>query len=211
MTLKLVMLGAKHLACSSPTPAGLFSILTALWLVERRRMSKKRRREQSSIDVQLVEIYEDLANQNEEIRLKAAHAFLTKFSPDNRQSSDRLAEAVRRLLRGLCSGRKAARLGFSIALTELLSQRWGEPSVSGADELRLSDLIDVLIKQTETSGKVSGQVRYGVFSTNESFPIHKSLGRKRSPFWPFVWRRSIHKVQCTFSARCIRRKLVSGA
>ncbi|KAL9023585.1 MAG: hypothetical protein Q9196_007111, partial [Gyalolechia fulgens] len=70
---------------------------------------------------------------------------------------DQLAEAVRRLLRGLCSGRKAARLGFSITLTELLSQRWGKPPVDGADELPLAELVDVLIKQTETTGKVSGQ------------------------------------------------------
>ncbi|KAL8941685.1 MAG: hypothetical protein Q9216_002098 [Gyalolechia sp. 2 TL-2023] len=120
-------------------------------------MSKKRRREQSGIDVQLVEIYEDLASENGEIRLKAAHAFLTKFSQDNNTSSDQLAEAVRRLLRGLCSGRKAARLGFSVTLTELLSQRWGSPPVDGAGELQLSELVDVLIKQSETTGKVSGQ------------------------------------------------------
>lgn len=120
-------------------------------------MSRKRRREPSSIDVQLVEIYDDLANESEEIRLKAAKAFLTKFSADSHRSNDELAEAVRRLLRGLCSGRKAARLGFSITLTELLSQRWGKPPVDGAGELQLAGLVDVLIKQTEIEGKVSGQ------------------------------------------------------
>lgn len=123
-------------------------------------MSKKRRREQSSIDVQLVEIYDDLANENEEIRFKAAHAFLTKFSLQSNQSRGQLAEAVRRLIRGLCSGRKAARLGFSIALTEFLSQRWGRTPIEGAEELQVSELVDVLIQQTETTSKVSGQVRY---------------------------------------------------
>ncbi|KAL9600736.1 MAG: hypothetical protein Q9219_002977 [cf. Caloplaca sp. 3 TL-2023] len=120
-------------------------------------MSKKRRREQPNVDIQLIEIYEDLANENEQIRFKAAHAFLTKFSQENYHSCDELTEAVRRLIRGLCSGRKAARLGFSVALTELLSQRWGETPVDGAEELKVPELVDILTKQTEITGKVSGQ------------------------------------------------------
>ncbi|KAL8692702.1 MAG: hypothetical protein Q9218_002323 [Villophora microphyllina] len=121
-------------------------------------MSKKRRRELSSIDTQLVEIYEDLTNENENTRLKAAQALLTKCSPDNGQfSNDQLSEVVRRLIRGLCSGRKAARLGFSIALTELLSQRWGETQFFEPEKLSIPDLIDVLVQQTETTGNVSGQ------------------------------------------------------
>ena len=124
-------------------------------------MSKKRPRKPSSIDTRLVEIYDDLAHEDEEIRLKAAHAFLTRFSVNGGQSSQQVSEAVRRLIRGLCSGRKAARVGFSIALTELLSQRWGEGHFTPSDQgnIDVTSLIEILKKQTEITGNVSGQVR----------------------------------------------------
>ncbi len=94
---------------------------------------------------------------DEEIRLKAAHAFLIKFSPKDNHSSEQLFEALRRLVRGLCSGRKAARIGFSVALTEFLSQQWGALSNTEAT-LQISRLIDVLVKQTEVTGNITGQV-----------------------------------------------------
>ncbi|KAL8667479.1 MAG: hypothetical protein Q9202_000695 [Teloschistes flavicans] len=120
--------------------------------------TKKRRRGLSSVDTQLVEIYEDLSNESENIRLKAARALLHKCSPDNGRLPDgKLSEVVRRLIRGLCSGRKAARLGFSIALTELLAQKWDGAESNEPEGLSLSDLIDVLFKQTETVGNISGQ------------------------------------------------------
>ena len=154
-------------------------------------MSRKRRREQSSVDIQLVEIYDDLANESKDIRSKAIHAFLTKFSPQSNQSSEQLAEAVRRLIRGLCSGRKAARLGFSISLTELLFQRWGATPVNGAEQLRVSELIDILIKQTETTGKVDGQVRNRLSVATQT-SVHVYLGGARSSFRPFIWRGGDH-------------------
>ncbi|KAL8818542.1 MAG: hypothetical protein Q9223_002845 [Gallowayella weberi] len=119
-------------------------------------MSRKRHREQPNIDTQLVEIYDDLANEREAIRFAAVRAFLTKFAPGNSPSNEQLSEAVRRLVRGLCSGRKAARIGFSIALTEFLSQRWGN-NCNKAGTLQIPDLIDVLIRQTEATGNISGQ------------------------------------------------------
>ncbi|KAL8753011.1 MAG: hypothetical protein Q9184_005553, partial [Pyrenodesmia sp. 2 TL-2023] len=120
-------------------------------------MSVKRRREPSSIDTQLVEIYEDLANESEEIRIKAASALLSKFSGENDSTEEQLVRVVQRLIRGLCSGRKAARIGFSVALTELLSQRWGRSHGNGDDSYHILDLLDNLVKQTETTGKISGQ------------------------------------------------------
>ncbi|CAF9926083.1 MAG: DNA-directed DNA polymerase [Alectoria fallacina] len=120
-------------------------------------MSKKRRREQPAIDVQLVEIYEDLANVDEYIRLKAAQALLTNFVADGKSTGEQLNEIVRRLLRGLCSGRKAARLGFSVVLTELLIELSG-PSGRGVAGLQnVFELIETLKKQSQVSGNVSGQ------------------------------------------------------
>ena len=119
-------------------------------------MSKKRAREVKATDTQLIEIYEDLANESEEIRLKAAHTLLTKFSDPVSTTLEQHKVIIGRLFRGLCSGRKAARLGFSIALTEFLSQVF-EPYL---DSGRISglDIIKNLESQTAAEGGTSGQV-----------------------------------------------------
>lgn len=122
-------------------------------------MSKKRHCVPPSVDTQLVEIYDDLANEDEKIRLKAAIAFSKTNSPNNIHSPEQLSKVLRRLIRGLCSGRKAARHGFSIALTEFLYQHWGNSHGSDAS-LQITGLIDNLIKLTEATGKANGQVRY---------------------------------------------------
>ena len=121
-------------------------------------MSKKRRREQPAIDVHLVEIYEDLANVDEDVRLKAAQALLTNFVADGKSTGEQLNEIVRRLLRGLCSGRKAARLGFSVALTELLTELLGSGGKDVAGFQNVFEVIETLTQQSQVSGKVSGQV-----------------------------------------------------
>lgn len=143
-------------------------------------MSKKRRREQPpSGDTQLVEIYEDLANENEEVRLKAAQSLLSRFSPGSSPTSEDVLKTLKRLIRGLCSGRKAARLGFSVALTELLIQLLG-PVKKDAPSLDLSipELIGLLKDQTHIGGKVSGQVsRYGCCCSKYS---HNSVPRKNA-------------------------------
>ena len=122
-------------------------------------MSKKRRREQPAVNVQLVEIYEDLATLNENVRLKAAQALLTNFVADGKSTGEQLNEIVRRLLRGLCSGRKAARLGFSVAFTELLTQLSGPSGKGAAGFQDVLKLVETLKKQTQISSNVSAQVR----------------------------------------------------
>lgn len=117
-------------------------------------MSKKRRREISAVQIQLIEIYDDLANPDEEIRLKAAQNLLLKIDS---YTSEQLHEILRRLIRGLCSGRKAARIGFSIALTELQVQLFG-PKGANTTLASVSDVIETLDKQTSVGGNVSGQV-----------------------------------------------------
>ncbi|KAI9876926.1 MAG: DNA-directed DNA polymerase [Pleopsidium flavum] len=121
-------------------------------------MSKKRHREPPNVDVQLVEIYEDLANEDEEIRLKAAQSLVSKLSPENLPTSEQVEKALNRLLRGLSSGRKAARLGFSIALTEILSQLLGpdRQGVPGLD-FSIGRVLEILNTQTRPEGNVSGQ------------------------------------------------------
>lgn len=129
-------------------------------------MSKKRHREQPAVNVQLVEIYEDLASVDEDIRLKAAQNLLTNFVAHGKSTGEQLNEIVRRLLRGLCSGRKAARLGFSVVLTELLAQLLGPNRRDVAGFQNALELIETLKKQSQVSGNVSGQVCGPVVSTS---------------------------------------------
>lgn len=119
-------------------------------------MSKKRPREATAPDTRLIEIYDDLANEDEEIRLKAAHALLSQFSTKE-TTIEQQKTILKRLFRGLCSGRKAARLGFSVALTEFLSQVF----LLHIDQqkIKASEIIDLLESQTAADGSMSGQVR----------------------------------------------------
>ena len=118
-------------------------------------MSKKRPREVKATDTQLIEIYDDLANEDEEIRLKAAYALLSQFSA-SATTIEQHKTILKRLFRGLCSGRKAARLGFSVALTEFLSQVF-LPYIDDR-KIEASEIIDLLESQTAVEGKTSGQV-----------------------------------------------------
>lgn len=81
--------------------------------------SKKRKRE---VDFELVKVYEQLADQDETVRLNAAGTLVSQIFKAGVTSEEQTTNILKRLFRGLCSGRKAARLGFSVALTELLSQ-----------------------------------------------------------------------------------------
>lgn len=119
-------------------------------------MATKRPRAVVAPDVQLVEIYEDLADENEEIRLRAAHTLLSKFAWPGSSSQEKIKTILKRLFRGLCSSRKSARLGFSVALTEFLAQIFQYP----VEERGLSenDILQTLRKQTIPDGNASGQV-----------------------------------------------------
>ena len=170
-------------------------------------MSKKRRREQPAIDVQLVEIYEDLANVDENIRLRAAQALLTNFVADGKSTGEQLNEIVRRLLRGLCSGRKAARLGFSVVLTELLTELLGPSGRGAAGFQNVLELTETLKKQSHVSGSVSGQVCGSEMSPLLLLNVI-CTGRARLPIWTALWRRIYHQVRNPVPAEHWGRTLV---
>lgn len=119
--------------------------------------TKKRRREPYNVDVKLVEIYEDLASEKDEIRLKAAQGLVSQFTPDKNPSDEQIKKALSRLFRGLCSSRKAARIGFSIALTEVLAQIFA--TAREASEFGLTEALKIWESQSNASGSESGQVR----------------------------------------------------
>lgn len=115
-------------------------------------MSKKRKRE---VDLELVKVYEDLAHDQESVRLAAAHTLLTQIYKQGITTNDQLKTILTRLFRGLCSGRKSARLGFSVALTELLSQLASTQHAS--QDTSLFPLIDILEAQSSPETGTSGQ------------------------------------------------------
>ena len=119
-------------------------------------MASKRRREIAAPDTQLVEVYEDLANESQDIRLTAAHTLLSKFAVPDPNSPHKIKTILRRLFRGLCSSRKAARLGFSVALTEFLVQIFSY----SVDQTGLSrnEVLEILDKQTLSDSSTTGQV-----------------------------------------------------
>ena len=118
-------------------------------------MSKKRPREKKDVNVQLVEIYEDLSNEDPEIQLAAAKRLLDR---KNLSHEDVLA-TLNRLIRGLCSGRKASRPGFSVALTEFLTlYSSAETDATSPPQLNPRDALTAIREQTRTGGNISGQV-----------------------------------------------------
>ena len=119
-------------------------------------MANKRRRDITTPDAQLVEVYEDLANEDQDIRLRAAHTLLSKFASSEPGSPQKIQTIVRRLFRGLCSSRKAARLGFSVALTEFLAQIFSYPEKQIG--LSRGEALEILDKQTVSDGSTTGQV-----------------------------------------------------
>lgn len=82
--------------------------------------SRKRRLDYSQADAQLAKIYNDLADDVQAVRIKAAGEVIRNLSAKSDHQIERIEKAIARLIKGLCSGRKAARLGFSIALSEVL-------------------------------------------------------------------------------------------
>lgn len=116
--------------------------------------AKKRRREPYTVDTKLVEIYDDLANEKDKIRLKAAGSLVSQFTPDKDPTENQVQKALQRLFRGICSSRKAARIGFSIALTEVLSQVFAAEKPACA----VSKVLDIWEAQSNASGSETGQV-----------------------------------------------------
>lgn len=119
--------------------------------------SRKRRVEYSEADAQLATTYNDLADEVPAVRLKAAGTLLKNLSSKSPSQAQRVHEALERLIRGLCSGRKVARLGFSIALCELLRLAFDLAYDRDASELRLSAVTAVVVRITQAEGKASGQ------------------------------------------------------
>ncbi|KAK0815773.1 DNA-directed DNA polymerase [Friedmanniomyces endolithicus] len=121
--------------------------------------SRKRRLEHVEANTALAQAYNDLADEIPSVRLRGAGdicKYLTteSLSPDQAHRTD---AALDRLVKGLCSGRKAARLGFSVALSEVLRLAFSQSKSLDADDFTLAKVTEKCIHLTRPEGKVSRQ------------------------------------------------------
>jgi hypothetical protein len=108
----------------------------------------------------LAKLYSDLAAESEDIRLETARQIVLKFAPENEPSGEAVETALSRLILGLCSRNKAARLGFFVTLTELLRQLYAQPKGSiGGFNLSLHDVVSLVQEKTKAKGNISGEVQ----------------------------------------------------
>ncbi|GAB0136608.1 hypothetical protein EsDP_00004904 [Epichloe bromicola] len=106
------------------------------------------------------ELYELLGNVAEDTRSDAAECIVSSLL-----EGDGAPEAVlqrhlnRRLFRGLASGREGSRLGFSLVITEILSQLFGDRELAKAKYagLTFDKVLGLLADKTQAVGNVSGQ------------------------------------------------------
>jgi DNA polymerase phi len=121
----------------------------------------KRRRQVNEEQLKLSKLYEDLTAESDDVRFEAAKQLIVKFSPESNPNGKDVQVALVRLIKGLCSQRKAARVGFSLTLTELLREIFGqkETLLEGLD-LDVASLIQLVEEKTKVEGNVPGRVSY---------------------------------------------------
>lgn len=103
----------------------------------------KRARNYTDEDVKLAGTYDKLSSEDTDERLNAASAIVNVYVQKSYPK-----QVLERLIRGLCSSRKASRLGFWIALVEVLKHHHLKQS-------SLQDLLDVVLTWTEPDSYAS--------------------------------------------------------
>ena len=119
----------------------------------------KRRKQLGEEYSKLAKLYEDLAAESDEVRFEAAKQLIVKFSPESKPAAKDVETALIRLIKGLCSQRKAARVGFSLTLTELLRQLFAvkQNAIEGS-QLDVAAVIKMVEEKTKAKGNVPGKV-----------------------------------------------------
>nr|POE51992.1 dna polymerase v [Quercus suber] len=119
--------------------------------------ARKRRVEYGKADTHRATIYNDLADDVQAVRLQAAGALLKTLSARSADRVQRIKDCLGRLVRGLCSGRKAARLGFSVALAEVLRLAFGIAASERTADFKLDTVTAKVVALTQADGKARGQ------------------------------------------------------
>lgn len=107
-----------------------------------------------------VELYEILSSEDAAERLNAATAIISGlFDGEGVEEATLQRHLERRLFRGLASGRKGARLGFSLVITEILGQLFDEKQLAGEKYagFTFEKILGFLVAKTKPEGDLSGQ------------------------------------------------------
>jgi DNA polymerase phi len=107
-----------------------------------------------------VQLYDTLGSEDSLERLGAANAIVSGLLGGNGVEESTLQKHLeRRLFRGLASGRKGSRLGFSVVLTEILSELFGMMDLSAQKytNLTFDQILGFLVAKTKPEGDLSGQ------------------------------------------------------
>lgn len=105
-------------------------------------------------------LYDSLGSEDVNERIEAADAILSGLlSQDGVPEPVLLRHLEKRLFRGLASGRNASRLGFSLVLTEILGQLFGEKDLASSKYtgLTFDKVLGILVEKTQPGGNVPGQ------------------------------------------------------
>lgn len=119
--------------------------------------SKKYRPEYTEGAKRLAKVWEDLASEEKKARLEAATELVQQCEElinEPGAGHEDIKKIHTRLVKGLCSGRKAARLGFFTALTEVLRSTVGHEKA-----VTVQSFLDVISNTTIADTHPSGQVR----------------------------------------------------
>ncbi|KKO99171.1 hypothetical protein THAR02_08728 [Trichoderma harzianum] len=112
-------------------------------------------------------LYEHLGSEDDNDRIEAADCIISGLL-----GGEGVAEAVlqrhldRRLFRGLASGRNASRIGFSLVITEILSQLFGDKEPSLAEKypgLTFDKVLGFLLEKAQIVGNIPGQEERDIF------------------------------------------------
>ncbi|KAF5662355.1 DNA polymerase V [Fusarium heterosporum] len=105
-------------------------------------------------------LYELLGSEDANDRIEAADCIISSLFGDEGVSEAVLQRHLdRRLFRGLSSGRNASRLGFSLVLTELIGQMFGEKNLAESKypNLTFDKVLEILTEKIQTIGNIPGQ------------------------------------------------------
>jgi DNA polymerase phi len=102
-------------------------------------------------------IYNLLGSYDNAEHIAAADALITGVLSSDEEVLQRHLE--KRLFRGLASSRNASRVGFSLVLTEILSQLFGDKALSESKfpNLTFDKVLSILLEKTQASGNLPGQ------------------------------------------------------
>jgi len=105
-----------------------------------------------------VGLYDQLSSEDAAERLRAATAVVSGLLGGAGASEATLLRHLeRRLFRGLASGRKGARLGFSVVLAEVLGQLFGGAAGDRYAGVGFERVLEILRLKTKPEGDLSGQ------------------------------------------------------